>query len=91
MSRLDAAHRNRLPAHAFAWPERRELPIYDRSHIKPAASRLSMMVHNGTVGPSLAVKIHGRIVRAGRRFGIHVGPMHHGRHHHRSGRLLHRR
>lgn len=72
-AKLTASKRRALPASAFALPERRELPILDKKHIKPALSRLSMMLHQGSVSRAEFDRAHRRIARRGRHFGISVG------------------
>ena len=70
--RLTTVQRNDLPPSEFALPERRELPISDAAHIKPAAARLSMMRHEHHVSPAEYEQARHRIITAGNRFGIYV-------------------
>lgn len=41
MARLSYARRKKLPASAFAIPEKRKYPIYDRTHARNALARVS--------------------------------------------------
>jgi hypothetical protein len=70
--RLTKSERDALPSSAFALPERRELPIVDREHIQPAASRLVMMWNRGELSRAEYEQAHHRIIAAGNRFGVHV-------------------
>ena len=45
MAELSAAHRDALPASAFAIPERRAYPIHDQSH---AVNALARVAQNGS-------------------------------------------
>jgi hypothetical protein len=74
MARLTAAQRRRLPASAYALPERRphhgSLPLtdargrLDHGHIVSAAARLSMMRNRGSVTPAEYRRARARIDRA---------------------------
>ena len=69
---LTTAQRSRLPASAFAMPEQRKLPIQNRKHVRAAASRLSMMLHDGTISQADHDRALKRVQRAGRRLGVNV-------------------
>jgi DNA repair protein RadC len=72
------ADRQKLPARAFALPERRALLLtdahgkVDEGHVKAAAGRLSMMRRLRHVTPSEYQEALRRIRRAGRQVGVQV-------------------
>jgi hypothetical protein len=76
MAKLTYRKRQNLPNSAFAWPEKRKFPIYDKAHVKAAPARLSAEVHAGRIGPARAEMIHRNIAHAGKRFGVHISPLH---------------
>jgi len=49
MAKLTSWRRRRLPDSAFAVPEERKFPIYDRSHAANAKSRASGTKYQGRV------------------------------------------
>jgi hypothetical protein len=76
-ARISSAQRAKLPARAFALPEKRALPLTDSSgkhldakHIRAAAARLSMMRNLGHVSKSEAARAHKRIELAAKKVGI---------------------
>lgn len=69
---LSYAERQRLPARAFALEARRELPLVDATHVRDAASRLSMMRHLRHVTPAEARHASKRLHAAARRFGVEL-------------------
>ena len=47
MAELDTNHRKKLPAKAFAEPEKRAYPIEDKAHARNAKARASQAVNAG--------------------------------------------
>ena len=71
MAPLTTKQRNRLPSSAFAYPERRALPIVDAAHVRAAIARIGQ-----TQFPSMSTarSAASRIIRAAKRFGVQVSP-----------------
>jgi len=57
MSELKAAKRNKLPAKAFAEPEKRAYPIEDKPHARNAKARASQAVKAGRTSKAEAGRI----------------------------------
>jgi hypothetical protein len=66
MAKLNAAHRNALPASEFALPGSRRYPIPDAGHAVAAKGRATQAVKAGRMSPSTAAKIK---AKANRRLG----------------------
>lgn len=67
--RLTKAQRDALPASSFAWPERREYPVFDREHVQAALGRFARFQLR--IPKAQRVRVRRRLLRAARRFGIH--------------------
>jgi hypothetical protein len=59
MAKLTSWRRRRLPDSAFAVPEERKFPIYDRSHAANAKSRASGTKYQGRVDAAVARRYPG--------------------------------
>ncbi|HTI66349.1 MAG TPA: hypothetical protein VL460_02255 [Caulobacteraceae bacterium] len=57
MAELDAKKRNKLPAKAFAEPEKRAYPIEDKPHARNAKARASQAVKAGRMSKAEEKKI----------------------------------
>ena len=57
MAELKATARNKLPAKAFAEPDRRAYPIEDKPHARNAKARASQAVKAGRMSKAEAGKI----------------------------------
>lgn len=71
MAPLTTKQRDRLPNSAFAYPERRTLPIVDAAHVRVAIARVSQ-----TQFPDMTTmkRAASRILRAAKRFKVKVDP-----------------
>lgn len=56
MAKLTTKQRKKLPASAFAGPDR-SYPVQDRAHAANAKARASQMVKRGKLSPSAKAKI----------------------------------
>jgi hypothetical protein len=63
MAKLNAAHRNALPANEFALPGSRKFPIPDASHAANAKARATQAVKAGRMSASTAAKIRAKANR----------------------------
>ena len=77
MSRLTYQEKKRLPASAFALPERRMFPLVDKERAADAMARLSMSWNLGHLTESEYTRAHKAIRAAEARFGVghHAGHM----------------
>ncbi len=57
MAKLDAEHRNKLPAKDFAEPEKRAYPIEDKAHARNAKARASQAVKAGRMSKAEEARI----------------------------------
>lgn len=57
MAKLDAAHRNKLPAKDFAEPGKRAYPIENKAHARNAKARASQAVKAGRMSKAEEGKI----------------------------------
>ncbi len=57
MAKLDASLRKKLPAKAFAEPEKRAYPIEDKAHARNAKARASQAVKAGRMSRAEEGKI----------------------------------
>jgi len=57
MAKLDAGRRKKLPAKAFAEPEKRAYPIEDKAHARNAKARASQAVKAGRMSRAEESKI----------------------------------
>jgi hypothetical protein len=57
MAELRAKTRNKLPAKAFAEPEKRAYPIEDKAHARNAKARASQALHAGRMSTAEKAKI----------------------------------
>jgi hypothetical protein len=57
MAKLDADHRNKLPAKDFAEPDKRAYPIENKAHARNAKARASQAVNAGRMSKAEADKI----------------------------------
>lgn len=68
MAVLKSKARNKLPGGSFAWPEKRKLPINDKTHAANARARLEGM--RKEMSPAVYARVKSRIEAAERKFGI---------------------
>jgi hypothetical protein len=63
MAKLNAAHRNALPASEFALPGSRKYPVDTPGRAANAKSRATQQVKKGNLSPSTAAKIKAKANR----------------------------